>query len=703
MWQQDTRLRKVVAPDWLTYRAPQWLVAAVRPRRAPVPWANMVRAVIAICVPTAVGIAADRRGLGLLMAMGGLVGVIADRGGPYLARVKKVSSAVLGGAVGLAIGSVIHDRGWIAVVALVVVAGVSALLSSISDVGSVAGLQLMLYASLGIGPVGALRPWWHTALGFVLGAVWALILTVPGWLHSPRAAEQRSVAAVYRALARLLRTIGTDSAEARHNLTAALNAAYDTLLTARATAGGRNQQLTRLMAVLNEANPVAEATTTLNQAGIRPPPQIIGTVDRLAAAVEDGTAPPVIPPLPGTSPGVLALRDGLAGAAAVLSRNWAPPEAYPAAKPPLRERLGAAGDRLSGRLSRNFTLRLMACVGVAGVISEVAPVQRSYWVVLAVVVVLKPDFGSVFARAVQRGMGTIIGAVLGAVVLAVVPYGPWLLLPFGILAALLPYGRSRNYGLMTIFLTPLVVVLVDLLAAGGWRLAADRLLDTLLGCGIVLLIGYAPWPASWQAHLPGQFASAIRDVCRYMQEALVTAWAGRRDTAAPGADGASAARPDAAVAASPEDAARLTGGGQTRLPARSRLRRQAYRALADLRTEFERTMAEPQPVSRRATAWWPALVGLEEVMEAVTAAAIAISRGAPPPRHGAVRQLTAALGAVADAVQDDKAPPAVIELPSEESLKPVTESVRAVLGVLIGRKEPPPANQGPPHTTGSAA
>lgn len=239
---------------------------------------------------------------------------------------------------------------------------------------------------------------------------------------------------------------------------------------------------------------------------------------------------------------------------------------------------------------------------------------------------------------------------------------------------------------MAVFLTPLVVVLVDLLAPGGWQLAEDRLLDTLLGCGIVLLIGYAPWPASWQAHLPGQFASTIRDVCRYMREALVSAWAGGQD-----------ARTSASDAA-----AQAAGLEPAPLPTRSQLRRQAYRALSDLRAEFERTMAEPQPVSRRATAWWPALVGLEEVLEAVTAAAIAISQGAPPPTAGAVQELTAVLCVMADAIQHDRAPHAVTELPSEQSLKPVTEAVRAVLSVLVGRKELPPADKGQPDTTSPA-
>ena len=96
------------------------------------------------------------------------------------------------------------------------------------------------------------------------------------------------------------------------------------------------------------------------------------------------------------------------------------------------------------------------------------------------------------------------GAVAGAMLL-VLFHGAWLLVPFGVLAALLPYGRSRNYGLLATFLTPLVVVLVDLLKPIGWRLAGDRLIDTLIGCAIVLLVGFAPWPMSWYAHLPGKF------------------------------------------------------------------------------------------------------------------------------------------------------------------------------------------------------
>jgi uncharacterized membrane protein YccC len=659
--QRAAAVRAVVVPDWLA--------EVVRPKPAPPPWPEMLRALLATCVPLSISLALGST-LGVLPATGGLLGALADTGGPYLTRVKRVGTAALfGGAPGLAIGSVTHGHGWVAVLALIAVAGISGIMSAIGDIGSVTGLQLLVYTGLGAGPLGALRPIWHTVVGFLLGVVWALILILPGWLLSPHGKEQRSVAAVYDALAAQLASIGTDAFTARRQaLTAAFNLAYDELLTARSTSTGRNERLISLVRALNACHQIAEAATALGVAGTRPPPLIIDIVARMADSVRDGTPPPMIPPPWDQSPAALALRDALAGAARTLTRDWAPSPQGQNQSPALRERVQAGlgksagmfgrlrdlGSRVldefgGGRLSRIFTLRLMICIGAAGVVTEVLHLQRSYWVLLTVAIVFKPDYGSVFARTLQRGLGTVVGAVAGAVLLVLI-HGTWLLIPLAVLAALLPYGRSRNYGLLATFLTPLVVVLIDLLSPAGWQLAEDRLIDTLIGCGIVLVLGFAPWPMSWYAHLPRQFAAATRDVCAYLQAALDS-----------GPDGAGA-----------------DGAGPAEL---SRMRRSTYRALSDVRTEFQRTMSEPPSISRTATAWWPAVAALEQVMDTATATALAVQRGAQVPPAG-VEQLCAALRQIAEAASTGSAVPRPPELPEDETLKPVTEAVRALLGVL---------------------
>jgi uncharacterized membrane protein YccC len=626
---------------------PGWLAEVVRPRPAPVPWPEMIRAALAICVPLSAAFALGRGPLGVLPATGGLLGTLADTGGPYLSRMKRVAIAAAGGAAGLTIGAVTHGHGWLAVVALVVVAGVSGVLSTAGDLGSVTGLQLLVYTALGAGPIGALRPVWHTAAGFGVGVLWALILLVPGWLRAPYGREQRDVAAVYDALASQLAAVGTEDFTVRRQaVTGALDTAYDELLTARAAATGLNRRRARLLGALNASLPVAEAAIALGPAGTRPPPLVVTVVSRLADAIRSGTAPPMIPPAWDDSPATLALRDALAGSAAVLSRDRPEVEVRARSRRPvgqvLVEELGA------GTLGRIFTLRLMACMGVAGLVTEVFPLQRSYWVPLTVAIVLKPDFGSVFARALQRGIGTVVGAVAGAVLLVLV-HGTWLLIPFAILAALLPYGRSRNYGLLSTFLTPLVVVLIDLLAPVGWQLAEDRLIDTLIGCAIALLVGFAPWPMVWYSHLPRQYAQTVQDMGRYLEEVL-------------GGQG-----PDAVAGAS----------------SRARLRRPTYRALADLRAEFQRTMSEPPAISRRAAAWWPAVIGLEQVMDAITSAGLAASQDPGQAASPAgVRRLGDALRVIEEAARTGMPLAEVPGLPDEEVLKPVSEAIRALLGVL---------------------
>ena len=410
--------------------APGWLVDIVRPKPVTVPWPLMVRAALAICVPMAAGLLAHDLAPGLLAAMGGLIAVIVDVGGPYLARLKRVgSAAVFGGAVGLTIGAAIHGRGWIAVVVLVLLAGVSVVVSEMGSTGSVVGLQLLVFASLGLGPLGGLRPWWTGPLEFLIGVAWAMILIIPGWILYPRSAEQHSVAEVYRALAARLRSVGTDSFAAdRRALTAALNVAYDQVLTARSGIGGGNPQLSRLVALLNHSFLVAEATNTLALEGTAPPASVAGAVDALADSISCDRPPHALPPAWSDTPGARALGDALRGAVRLIEGQQISDGGQP--EPPgLRERLRAAIDRIrAGRLTRLYALRLMASIGVAAVASEILPLQRSYWVVLTVAFVLKPDFGSVFARALQRGIGTIVGAVIGAIILVAVPYGLGLLI-----------------------------------------------------------------------------------------------------------------------------------------------------------------------------------------------------------------------------------------------------------------------------------
>ena len=69
-------------------------------------------------------------------------------------------------------------------------------------------------------------------------------------------------------------------------------------------------------------------------------------------------------------------------------------------------------------------------------------------------------------------------------------------------------------------------------------------------------------------------------------------------------------------------------------------------------------------------------------MDAVTATAVALDRGAAPPSAASVHQLTGALRAVADAIETDTLPRPAGPLIADPQLEPVTDAVRSVLSML---------------------
>lgn len=630
---------------------PRWLIEVVRPKPVTPPWLRMLRAPLAIGVPLAIAFALGHVTTGLPAALGGLVSTIAERGGPYFGRVKRMTATVVvGNACGLAIGVLVHDRGWLMVLTLAVLALLSAAISATGNTGSLVGLQLLLYAVLGTGPLALVAPGWLVIALFLAGAAWAIALAMLEWALSPWVPEQQSVAEAYRAIARMIRAAGTpDFEESRRDATTVLNGAYDAVLAARATVAGRDARKERLVTLLNGTHRLIEAALTLSYERHRPL-ELAQAVESFADGIQQDR--PVDPPSTGTDSGAgaRALRAALAAGAKAWSDGRSPAiVSRRSGRQWLREYLA---ELRYGRLVHRFAIRLALCLAVAAILTDIVPLQRSYWVMLTVVVLLKPDFGSVFARALQRGIGTAVGAVLGAAILAVTPHGPALLAPVLVLAVLVPYTISRNWGMFGTLLTPLVLVIIDLPSGTGWPLAEARLIDTLLGCGVVLLLGYAPWPASWHADVGRRFAIATAETARYLRT----------------------------LGTNPDS----TAVGNSR--------RRAYRLLSDVHTVFQRAVSEPAAVRRRATTWYPAVVALERTVDAIAAVSVRARHGDAEPDGVALRQLAEVMDGFTASLRSGREPPRQ-DLPEDPTTAPISDAVGDVLELF--RTEPSAGSHGP--------
>jgi uncharacterized membrane protein YccC len=285
--------------------------------------------------------------------------------------------------------------------------------------------------------------------------------------------------------------------------------------------------------------------------------------------------------------------------------------------------------------ARAFAVRLALCMGVAEVVRQNLPFPKPYWVLLTVAVVLKPDFGSIFGRAVQRGLGTLLGVLLGSLLLVLLPRSPWLLVAMALSAAVLPWARGANFGLFSVFQTPLVILLLDIASPGGAALVGARLVDTLIGCAIVLVLGYLLWPQTWRAPLDDALRAAAVALDAFV---------------------------DAAFTGTPTE--------------RRRARRRTYRALTELQTQLQRRLSEPPPISTRAAAWWPVIVQLERTSDAVTEAVIATRGGEPAPDPAQVAALRRALRGLEEDVRVHR-PPDDAEIHADGVLAPVAREVDA--------------------------
>ncbi|BDD94094.1 membrane protein [Pandoraea sp. NE5] len=607
---------------------------------------DAVHAALSVAVPTAIGAAIGHGADASLIALGALPAIVGDRTGPYHTRARSILLTVATGVMGFYTGMLIHDLGmshpWAAHGLLQAAILLLSFIGTFGNVASAATLQGAVYLIVGWG-LALPPPEWRAPLLLAAGGVFSVLLMAVHWLRHPGAAERDAVAAIYQQLANVLDASGTPRVRlARRSLENAIAAAYDTLLSARASTAGGWEVLERRAAQILAAEPITSAVIGLAQGG-RPLPAplgraLYGIARRIArdrqldvaatvAVAKDNYAPALAaalhraePLLTGTVHAAEAPLVALARhrARATPGRQWIPKWPWPDVW--------------------RYLLRIGLCVLAAQIFIALTALPRSYWVPLIVVVIFKPNYGSVFARALQSGVGSIVGVAVSAAVVAIDRNG-WVSLAVLVpLAACLPWALRRNYGLFSALLLPILMLVMGALQPGSQGIAFARFIDAVAACAIVLLVGYLPW-AKWERHqLDERVANALDALGRY------AALADTQDV-------------DAAFGA----------------------RRVAYKALDDARIALQRALSEPPMVSRRAARWWPALVALERVANAITDIV---------PRAGAhdaqVNPGAAVLTRMAAAIRHGGLGPAMPSALAAGIDPGLDEALRAAIGVLFG-------------------
>lgn len=152
----------------------------------------------------------------------------------------------------------------------------------------------------------------------------------------------------------------------------------------------------------------------------------------------------------------------------------------------INARLLVANISLHSNIFR-YSLRMAVTIMVGYALSLYLPVGHSYWILLTIVVILKPAYALTRKRNIERLLGTLAGGIAGVLVL-IATQNTILLLLILITCMTGAFSLIRTrYWLSVALLTLYVLVALYLLNPGDYTpLFTDRLLDTFIGSLIAI-------------------------------------------------------------------------------------------------------------------------------------------------------------------------------------------------------------------------
>jgi uncharacterized membrane protein YccC len=193
----------------------------------------------------------------------------------------------------------------------------------------------------------------------------------------------------------------------------------------------------------------------------------------------------------------------------------------PAANVNLQAAIETFNDNLTLRsIVFRHALRVGIATALAVALYMLLQLPHGFWIPLTVLIILKPDFGATLQRAFERMGGTVLGGIVGGVLAAIIHNLPIQYTLVWLLGCVAFAYRQRNYTVFAFFLTPFVVLLVDLSHPGDWQVSLLRIFNTVIGGVLALVAGFVVWPRWTREQLPEQLAKSIATNRRFFSGVL---------------------------------------------------------------------------------------------------------------------------------------------------------------------------------------
>ncbi|HVI48778.1 MAG TPA: FUSC family membrane protein [Chitinophaga sp.] len=155
--------------------------------------------------------------------------------------------------------------------------------------------------------------------------------------------------------------------------------------------------------------------------------------------------------------------------------------------------------------------------------------DRVYWILLTIIVILKPGFGLTRSRSIQRVIGTVTGALFAAGLLYLTHNDTVIFITM-LLCILGSYSfMTFQYTLSVFFVTPFIIFLLHFLHPTDLSNVTQRVLDTFIGGGLAFFANMLLWP-TWERNFMPDYMKKMMDANRKYFEQVMKIYAGESVT-----------------------------------------------------------------------------------------------------------------------------------------------------------------------------
>ena len=164
-----------------------------------------------------------------------------------------------------------------------------------------------------------------------------------------------------------------------------------------------------------------------------------------------------------------------------------------------------------------FSLRVAMAISVGLAVAALLPyAAHSYWIVLTIVIILKPSFSMTKQRRRDRIVGTVIGCVITALIIKFLNYPAFILSALVLSTVAMPTFVYLRYRYAAVAVSVMILLQMYLIAPGNDNLIMERLVDTVVGAVVATAFSFVL--ASWEYQsLPRLVREVLEVNRRYMQ------------------------------------------------------------------------------------------------------------------------------------------------------------------------------------------